>query len=603
MKNFRSLEITSRIGCKNMCKYCPQKLLISNYPKNPKYNIMSFDTFKRCLKKVPKNVRIDFSGMAEPWLNKNCTRMILYAYKHGFKRIAVYTTCVGMTMIDVRKIENIPFEIFCIHLADAGDNTKIKVDNQYLKVLKMIKKSKIKKIQFMAMGKVHHKLRPLFTNVSENLQMTTRGGNIKFLPQVFKLGHITCNWPQGLQHNILLPNGDILLCCTDYGMTRVLGNLLKDSYGDLFKGKEFKNILKLLKNENKGDIICRHCEYSINYIRESLLHTVQRKNIIKPMYISIAVCTCNRADILKETLERLLDHLKHLRAIDKYELVIIDNNSQDNTKETVIKLKRKHKSIKIKYFFEQKQGIAFARNLALKKYKGDIIAFLDDDLLVNKHWIVEVKKAIKLFPEAAVIGGRVLPRQPLSKLCKEKWFTDLYKHDYRIDLITPTDKGNQIKYLRQDNFLGGANLIIQRKYLKRIGKFQTIFGNQHRFFRVFGGEDYDFIQRAIDKSFLVVYYPKILVFHKIYTYKFRKSYFRWRYFENGKEGAFFDLLHKRDIKNNIVRMILNIQLDLRRTISQYLLKRPQNFFYELNLFYNLGYILASAFGFHYKAKK
>jgi len=237
---------------------------------------MSFDTFKRCLKKVPKSVRIDFSGMAEPWLNKNCTKMLLFAYKQGYKKIAVYTTGVGMTLADVRKIENIPFEIFYVHLTDVCGNTKIKVDKQYLKVLKGIKKSKIRKIEFMAMGKVHPKLRSMFSDVSKDLKMTTRAGNIKFLPQVSKSGPITCSWRHWLQHNVLLPNGDILLCCADYGRTQVLGNLLRNNYEDLFTGKEFKNVLELLKNETKGDIICRHCEYAIGYTRNPFLNKIQK---------------------------------------------------------------------------------------------------------------------------------------------------------------------------------------------------------------------------------------------------------------------------------------------------------------------------------------
>lgn len=73
-----AMEITTRVGCKNMCVYCPQDKFIKAYKKRSDVVQMSLDTFKTCLDKIPHNIHIHFSGMAEPWLNPNCTDMILY---------------------------------------------------------------------------------------------------------------------------------------------------------------------------------------------------------------------------------------------------------------------------------------------------------------------------------------------------------------------------------------------------------------------------------------------------------------------------------------------------------------------------------------------
>ena len=74
------LEITTRIGCSVNCVYCPQKTLAARYMEtgnaDNKPIVMSLDTFKACLDKTPKDTRIDFSGMAEPWQNKDCTKMV-----------------------------------------------------------------------------------------------------------------------------------------------------------------------------------------------------------------------------------------------------------------------------------------------------------------------------------------------------------------------------------------------------------------------------------------------------------------------------------------------------------------------------------------------
>lgn len=281
----RSLEITTRIGCKNMCKYCPQKLLIGQYSKYSTDDVMSFNTFKTCIDKVPKDVRIDFSGMAEPWLNKNCTRMLLYAYRHGFKNIAVFTTCVEMTMNDLNEIWNIPFSVFFVHLADKDLNSNIPVTKEYIKILKKIDKLNIANKRYMAMGKLHPKLIPYFSNLVEEVSMISRAGNLKTFKTIHKKGSIKCCWPEGLKHNGLLPNGDVLLCSMDYGMSRRIGNLLEDNYEDLFQSKEFKKIKKLLKKETNEEFICRHCEYAtentdkpkvkkmLDFIRQNLLHS------------------------------------------------------------------------------------------------------------------------------------------------------------------------------------------------------------------------------------------------------------------------------------------------------------------------------------------
>jgi len=96
------MEITTRIGCKNMCSYCPQKKIISAY-KDKAY-VMSFDTYKKCLNKIPKSVLISFSGMVEPFLNPGCIEMVEYAVREGFK-VKIFTTSIRMTKNDIKRLE------------------------------------------------------------------------------------------------------------------------------------------------------------------------------------------------------------------------------------------------------------------------------------------------------------------------------------------------------------------------------------------------------------------------------------------------------------------------------------------------------------------
>lgn len=88
-----SLEITTIIGCKNMCKYCPQDLLLKTY-KGKK--LMSFEDFKKFLEHVPVNVDIYFAGFSEAFLNRDSSKMIKYAVNRGHE-VIFYTTLIGIT--------------------------------------------------------------------------------------------------------------------------------------------------------------------------------------------------------------------------------------------------------------------------------------------------------------------------------------------------------------------------------------------------------------------------------------------------------------------------------------------------------------------------
>ncbi len=135
MKRPGRLEITTRIGCKCNCVYCPQKLLLTKYFHragicNPP-QVMTMDTFQTCMDKLPKGTRIDFSGMAEPWLNENCTQMVRYAHKKNYP-IAIYSTLIGMAQEDFDQIKDIPCEEFVVHIPDDQGNAQIMYRNSTL---------------------------------------------------------------------------------------------------------------------------------------------------------------------------------------------------------------------------------------------------------------------------------------------------------------------------------------------------------------------------------------------------------------------------------------------------------------------------------------
>ena len=254
MNNGR-LEITTHIGCPIDCADCPQALLRSRYKGKL---TMSLDDFKRAIDKVPEGTRIDFSGMCEPFANKQCADMIRYAADKGFP-IALYTTLQGSTMEDYEKLKDIDYDIVVIHLPDQDGRSHFKITPEYLECLGAWECN-----AYSCHGAIDERVLPYLKWRQLITYMHDRAGNVECRQHrtVPTDQMIMCQTSAfGMNHNVLLPNGDVLMCCMDYGMTGVFGNLFEQSYDEvLYSDEAVAMRSKLTKG---GESICRHCTNAI----------------------------------------------------------------------------------------------------------------------------------------------------------------------------------------------------------------------------------------------------------------------------------------------------------------------------------------------------
>jgi len=115
--------------------------------------------------------------------------------------------------------------------------------------------------------------------------------------------------------------------------------------------------------------------------------------------ISVIIVTLNRADSLKEALTSLV---RQVRQPD--EVIVADNGSTDNTREITLSFKDR---LNIKYVYEGKRGIPYARNAGVKKATKDIVAFIDDDCIAHKNWLEHLEIPFIKDPHIGVVGGEV----------------------------------------------------------------------------------------------------------------------------------------------------------------------------------------------------
>lgn len=268
-----TLEITTIIpekGCIVDCVFCPQRTLEKVYTGT---RILTLENFKKIVDRVPQDVRITFAGFTEPWMNKYATDMVLYAHQQGHP-VSVFTTAVGLSVQDCEAMVDIPFAGnpnggFCLHLPDSEMLARHPITPKFLRTLEWLRDNqhRIQNFQIMAMGpELHPKIRHIFPT-APYYQMYSRAGNLHreslLKPQLITLKdrwnaiehedrNRTCGCIEHLYHNVLLPNGDVSLCCMDYGLDHIIGNLHEQSYEDV------------IPQAQTCFDLCNHCENGVN---------------------------------------------------------------------------------------------------------------------------------------------------------------------------------------------------------------------------------------------------------------------------------------------------------------------------------------------------
>ncbi|MBR3525817.1 MAG: SPASM domain-containing protein [Lachnospiraceae bacterium] len=274
----RKIEITTRMGCKVNCRFCPQKRALERYYADDKkrQTVLSLEKYKEYMGKIPKDVQIIFSGMCEPWLNAECTEMVEFAVQGGWV-VDIYTTLVGMKEEDYRRIQKLKLHYFVLHVADKDGNATIPVTEEYLALLKEVveghKAGTLPITSISVHGDFHpqiEEIMALIPDVPVLREIYDRAGNLEpgegvtiTVPEE-KKGCLCCTKCNGysLDDNYLLPDGSLTICPMDWGLECILGSLENESYEELSEGEAKQEFRKKMKSAKYGPVLCRHCHVS-----------------------------------------------------------------------------------------------------------------------------------------------------------------------------------------------------------------------------------------------------------------------------------------------------------------------------------------------------
>ena len=181
--------------------------------------------------------------------------------------------------------------------------------------------------------------------------------------------------------------------------------------------------------------------------------------------VSVVVPTYNRELLLSRTLESLL----HQRADSvRYEILVVDNNSSDDTRQVVERFANCHPPVR--YFYEPRRGVSHARNTGIAAARAPLVAFIDDDVEADPAWVATVKRAFDNHPEIDCIGGKIEPRWATPP---PTWLTPMHWGAVALQ----ADKGDT-PYVDAEHAspcLLTANFASRRVALEEVGGFSPDF--------------------------------------------------------------------------------------------------------------------------------
>lgn len=240
------------------------------------------------------------------------------------------------------------------------------------------------------------------------------------------------------------------------------------------------------------------------------------------MMISVAICTYNNAGTLATALESLRDLT--CPASLAYEILVIDNNSTDDTKDVVLRWQPIFVN-RLRYIFEERQGLSHARNRAWHEARGEVVSYLDDDVKVDPGWLTAVAAAFEEH-SAAVVGGRsrLIYLAPRPAWLPEKYEVLLSRLDYGEQVLVNTE---------QDLF--GLNFSVRKDWLDKVGGFDATLGRCGR--SLMSGEELDLLRRIRARGGMAVYEPRAVVGHLIPAARMNKWWFVRRLFVAGAESV------------------------------------------------------------------
>ncbi len=228
--------------------------------------------------------------------------------------------------------------------------------------------------------------------------------------------------------------------------------------------------------------------------------------------ISIVICTYNRARYLPAALESLYDQQL---SKEVYEVIVVNNNSSDNTEIVCNEFIANHQDAQFIYLNEPEQGASFARNTGAAIAQSPLICFMDDDAIAHPNYLSLIIDFFKHHPDAGGLGGRIIPKYIPSE--------PIWMSHFVSSLVGNFDYSKVITVFSPNKYPLESNMIIKREDFNLVNGFNTALPGVKGTLRI-GGEGKEFFLKLKALGKIIYYHPDIIVDHIVETEKLTPEY-------------------------------------------------------------------------------
>lgn len=225
--------------------------------------------------------------------------------------------------------------------------------------------------------------------------------------------------------------------------------------------------------------------------------------------ISFCIVNLNARDVLFNCLKSIPESINDLT----YEVIIVDNNSSDNSQLMVKTLFKDYQIIQNK----KNEGYTKAINKGLVQAKGDYLVVLNPDTILQKESIAKLVNTLKKNKNIGIIGPKVINEDgTFQKSCRRGLAKPqaVLSYFFGLSKLFPDNKiftGYQLNHLDENKEnevygVSGSCMVIKKIVINDIGYFdERYFAYQ---------EDSDYCLMAINKGWKVLYFPSVQIIHK-----------------------------------------------------------------------------------------
>ena len=221
---------------------------------------------------------------------------------------------------------------------------------------------------------------------------------------------------------------------------------------------------------------------------------------------SVVIASRERPESLATTLDDVLA-LKYPR----FEVIVVDNAPETDATRRLVEL-RSADAANLRYVCEPLPGLAVAHNRGLEATHGEIVAFTDDDVLVDRFWLLELARAFDLADDVACVTGLILPTEleTPAQLWLEEWVRLNKGYEPRLFDLGSNRPGGKLFPYAAGTFGSGANMAYRTEALRAVGGFDPAMGTGTR---ARGGDDLAGFFSVVAAGHTLAYQPAAIIRH------------------------------------------------------------------------------------------